>query len=149
MLCLRVVITKAQTYGPGHSIQMFKSQVWWPLGHPGITENTNLRVTITVWLTSCLFCLDLSALLMSTKHQFFLFGQIQTSQTGGQLYNDTSSRLYVASHMTSSKQLYYITLKIVIAPTPFFIKIFGKILITLKWYRSTNARMEKVIVTYL
>ena len=29
--------------------------------------------------------------MMLNEHQFYLFGQIQTSQTGGQLYSDTSS----------------------------------------------------------
>ena len=42
------------------------------------SENANLSGSITVQLTSCLFCLDLAA-----------FGQIQTSQTGGQPYSDT------------------------------------------------------------
>ena len=31
----RVVITEAQTHGPGRSIPMFKSQVQRPLGYPG------------------------------------------------------------------------------------------------------------------
>ena len=35
-------------------------------------------------------CLDLAALLMLNEQQFFLFGQIQTSPTGGQSYSDTS-----------------------------------------------------------
>ena len=43
-----------------------------------------------VWLTICLFCLDWAALLMSNKQQFYLLGQIQPSQTGGQPYSDTS-----------------------------------------------------------
>ena len=37
MLCLgpkRVVVTEAQTHGPGHSILMFKSQELRPLGYP-------------------------------------------------------------------------------------------------------------------
>ena len=46
------------------------------------SENTNLRESITVWLTSSLFCLDLAALLMLNKQHFYLFGQIQKSQTG-------------------------------------------------------------------
>ena len=37
--------------------------------------------SITVHLTSCLFCLDSAALLMMNEQQFYLFGQIQTSQT--------------------------------------------------------------------
>ena len=55
------------------------------------TDNTNLRGSITVRLTSYLFCLDSFALLMSNEQQFNWFGQIQASQTGGQPYNDTSS----------------------------------------------------------
>ena len=35
-----------------------------------------------VQLTSCLFCLDSAALLMLNEQQFYLFGQMQTSQTG-------------------------------------------------------------------
>ena len=56
-------------------------------------ENTNFKGTITVQLTSCLFCLELAALLKLNEHQFYLFGQIQTSQTGGQPYSDTSLQL--------------------------------------------------------
>ena len=47
------------------------------------TENTNLSGSITVRLTSGLFCFDAAALLLSNEQ--YLFGQIQTSQTGGQL----------------------------------------------------------------
>ena len=49
-----------------------------------------LRGSISVQLTSCLFYLDSSAFLMFNEEQFYLFGQIQTSQTEGQLYSDTS-----------------------------------------------------------
>ena len=34
--------------------------------------------------------MDSAALLMLNEQQFVLFGQIQTSQTGGHLYSDTS-----------------------------------------------------------
>ena len=37
-------------------------------------ENTNLRGSITVRPTSCLFCLDSAALLMLNSHQLYLFG---------------------------------------------------------------------------
>ena len=53
-------------------------------------DNTNLRGSITVRLTSCLFCLDSAALLLLNEQHFCLVGQIQTSQTRGQLYSDTS-----------------------------------------------------------
>ena len=46
--------------------------------------------SITVWLTFCLTGLDSNALLMFNQQQINLFSQIQTSQTGGQLYSDTS-----------------------------------------------------------
>ena len=46
--------------------------------------------SITVQLTTCLFCLDSKALLMWNHQQIYLFGQIQTSHTGGQQYSDTS-----------------------------------------------------------
>ena len=46
--------------------------------------------SITVRLTSCLFCLDSAALLILNLKQFYLLGLIRTSQTGGQLYSDTS-----------------------------------------------------------
>ena len=37
-----------------------------------------------------LFCLDSAALLMLNDQQFYLLGQIQTNQAGGQPYSDTS-----------------------------------------------------------
>ena len=48
------------------------------------------RGSITVQLTSCLICLDLAALLMLNEPQFYLFGQLQSSQTGGQPCSDAS-----------------------------------------------------------
>ena len=53
-------------------------------------ENTTLQEGITVQLTSCLFCLDSAALLILNEQQIYLYGQIQTSQTGGHPYSDTS-----------------------------------------------------------
>ena len=44
--------------------------------------------SITAWLTSCLTGLDLAALLMFNQQQIFMFGEIQTSQTGGPPYSD-------------------------------------------------------------
>ena len=44
---------------------------------------------ITVQLSSCLVCSELPALLMLNEHRFYLVGQVQTSQTGGQPYSDT------------------------------------------------------------
>ena len=44
---------------------------------------------MTVRLT-CLVCLDLAALLMLNEQQFYFFSRIETSQTGSQLYSDTS-----------------------------------------------------------
>ena len=41
------------------------------------------------WLTYCLYCLDSAALCMLNVQQFDLFGQIQTSQTGGRPFSDT------------------------------------------------------------
>ena len=38
-----------------------------------------------------MFCVELAALLKLNELQFYLFGQIQTSQNGGQPYSDTSS----------------------------------------------------------
>ena len=54
-------------------------------------ENTNLRGSITVQLTSSLTGLDSAALLVLNEQQFYLFCQIQTSQTVGQPYSDTFS----------------------------------------------------------
>ena len=48
------------------------------------------KESITVQLTFCLFCLDSATLLMLHEQQLYLFGQMQTSQTEGQLYSDTS-----------------------------------------------------------
>ena len=53
-----------------------------------------LRESITVRLTSCLFCLYSAALLILNLQQLCLFGQIQTSQTWGQPYSDTSVSEY-------------------------------------------------------
>ena len=53
-------------------------------------EDNILRGSITVQLTSCLFCIDSAALLKLNFQQFYLIGQIQTSQTGGQPNSDTS-----------------------------------------------------------
>ena len=47
------------------------------------------RGSITVHLTSCLTGLDSAALPMFYQLQIYLFGQIQTSQTGGHMYSDT------------------------------------------------------------
>ena len=58
-------------------------------------ENTNLRWSLTVRLTSCVVCLDSAALFLFNEQQFYLFGQIQTSKTEGQLYSDTSPMLSV------------------------------------------------------
>ena len=46
--------------------------------------------SITVWLTSCLFCLDSATFLMLIEQKIFLLVQIETSQTGDQLNTDTS-----------------------------------------------------------
>ena len=53
------------------------------------SENSNLKGSITVQLILCLFCLDSAALLMLNELQFYLFGQIQNSQTEGQPYSNT------------------------------------------------------------
>ena len=45
---------------------------------------------ITVGLTSCYTCLDSAALHTINYQENYLSGQIQNSQTGGQLYIDTS-----------------------------------------------------------
>ena len=45
---------------------------------------------ITVQLTSCLTGEDSAALFMFNSQHIYLFGQIQTSQTGGQPYSDNS-----------------------------------------------------------
>ena len=49
-----------------------------------------VRGSFTVQLTSSLFCLDSAALLMWNYKQIYLFGKIQTSQTGSQPYSNTS-----------------------------------------------------------
>ena len=50
-----------------------------------LPEKTYLRGSVSVWLT-CLFSLDSVALLMLNESQFYLFGLIQTSETGGKLF---------------------------------------------------------------
>ena len=47
-------------------------------GQTSNEEKTNLRGNITVWLTSCLFCLDSVALLILNEHQLYLFDEIRT-----------------------------------------------------------------------
>ena len=49
-----------------------------------------VKGSITVQLTSCLTGFDSAALLMFNQQQIYLFGWIQISQIGGQLYSDTS-----------------------------------------------------------
>ena len=49
-----------------------------------------VRGSITVMLISCLTGLDSVVLLFKNYQQIDLLGQIQTSQTGGQPYSDTS-----------------------------------------------------------
>ena len=51
-------------------------------------ENTNLLRKGKYHCTADLLfiCLDLAALLVLNEQQFYLFGKIQTSQTGGQSY---------------------------------------------------------------
>ena len=72
--------------------------------------NNKLRGSITVRLTSCLFRLDSAALLMLNKQQFYLFGQTQTSQTGGQLYSHSSS--YGVSKSCCKKNVGYLLLEV-------------------------------------
>ena len=48
------------------------------------------RGSITVQLTSYLFCVDSAALPMLNEQQFYLLGQIKTSQIAGQQYSDSS-----------------------------------------------------------
>ena len=56
------------------------------------SENTHfVRESISVWLTSCFTCLDSVALLILNQQQIYFFGQISTSQSGGQLHSDTST----------------------------------------------------------
>jgi len=49
-----------------------------------MVESVNINLSITVRLTSYLFCLASAALLLLNEQQFYLLGQKQTSQTGGQ-----------------------------------------------------------------
>ena len=59
------------------------------------TENSNLRGSFIVQLTSCLFGLDSAALCMLNEQQFYSFSKIQTSQAGGQQYSATSQLVSV------------------------------------------------------
>ena len=49
-----------------------------------------VREGITVWLTSCLTGQDSAALLVLNQKKIYKFGSFLGSQTGGQLYSDTS-----------------------------------------------------------
>ena len=58
------------------------------------------QAKITAWLTFfLLFCLDSPALFMLNEQQFYLFGQIETSQTCSESYNNSSncSKVWVYS----------------------------------------------------
>ena len=49
MLCLRrkrIVVTKDRPHGPGHSIPMFKSWVWRPLGYPSAQNSVLSNVFV-------------------------------------------------------------------------------------------------------
>ena len=52
---------------------------------------TNLRGSITIWLTSCLLGFDSATLLLLNLQQLYLFVQIKTSQTEGRPYSYTST----------------------------------------------------------
>ena len=55
------------------------------------SENTRfIRASITVQLTYYFICLVSGVLLLLNEQPIYLFGKVQTSQTG-QLYNDASS----------------------------------------------------------
>ena len=62
-----------------------------PIRQRTLTKGGN----ITVRLTSCLFCLDSAALVMLNEQHFYLFGQIQICQKGGQPFSDTSPKVSV------------------------------------------------------
>ena len=64
-------------------IMMYNTKSW--IDQLVRSENNNLRGSITVWLTSCLFCLDTLLLL-----NYYLFSSIQNSQIKGQPYSDFS-----------------------------------------------------------
>ena len=58
--------------------------------------------SITVQLTSWLFCLELAALLKLNEQQFYLFCQIQTIPIGGQPQSDTSPSVSVLCLLSST-----------------------------------------------
>ena len=61
------------------------------MDHPTLKTLTYfIRGIINERLTSCFTCLDSAALFMLNYQQIHLFGWIQTSQTVGQLYSNTS-----------------------------------------------------------
>ena len=59
-----------------------------PIEH--LPESTNHRGKYHFTSDLTIICLDSAALLVWHEQQFFLFGQIETSQTGGQPYSGTS-----------------------------------------------------------
>ena len=46
-------------------------------------------------MSDLMFCYDSTAVLMLNDQQVYLFGRIQTSQTGGQPYSDSSPMISV------------------------------------------------------
>ena len=62
------------------------------MGRLGLRTHAHfVRGSITVQLTYCLTGLDSDALLMFNQQQIYLWWPNPNSQTGGQLYSDTSS----------------------------------------------------------
>ena len=51
-------------------------------------------------------CLETAALVIMNEQQIYLFGQSQTSQTGGQLYSDTSASKVRCYHFQNCKDEY-------------------------------------------
>ena len=96
-LCLRQLIKDSSTFSNIlHTMKFEQSLALRLLSHivPATTlenvrpENTYWRGSITVRLTSCLFCLELATLLKLNEHKLNLCGEVKHSQTGGQPYSD-------------------------------------------------------------
>ena len=90
-----------------------------------------LKGSITVGLTSCLFCLDSAALPMLKEQQYYLFGQIKTNQTVGQPYSVgypygecyLGPPMLMKMHPTACKSPSY-SLSTILSPQKLFAKAF-------------------------
>ena len=55
---------------------------------PSLSSATSTQRILTYFVRESKTCSDSAVLVTSNQQQIYMFGRIQTSQTGGKLYND-------------------------------------------------------------